>query len=308
MPSKSPSWAPTCAEAEVAATVALLRGTRAVPDAPSVIVGGRRHRPPLDHLGSNRRASRPRRGGRMNTWILLRAAGIGSYLMLFLSIAWGLVATTSVVTKRISKPSANLFHAFVATTGLALLGVHLGLLLIDEFMPFSFARPHRADGVGVSRRSRSRPASSRCTRSWSSWCRRGCASRSARRGGGACTSSPCRPSRSRSLHGVFAGTDTERPWMFAIYAITGLLVVFLTLVRAFTYGYRPPRPAPPGQNPTHGTGDTGVIVSSSSQVRRSSRPTTPGTARTAPQIVGTSDLRSMRPSRCTTPSSTSTST
>jgi hypothetical protein len=33
------SWAPTCAQAEVAATVALLRGTRAVADAPSVIVG-----------------------------------------------------------------------------------------------------------------------------------------------------------------------------------------------------------------------------------------------------------------------------
>lgn len=33
------SWAPTCAEAEIAATVALLRGTRAVADAPSVIVG-----------------------------------------------------------------------------------------------------------------------------------------------------------------------------------------------------------------------------------------------------------------------------
>src|SRR5687767_12568368 len=75
----------------------------------------------------------------MSTWILLRAAGIGSYLMLFLSIAWGLLGTTSVVTKHISKPSANLFHAFVATTGLALLGVHLGLLLIDEFMPFSLA-------------------------------------------------------------------------------------------------------------------------------------------------------------------------
>ena len=47
------------------------------------------------------------------------------------------------------------------------------------------------------------------------------------------------------LHGVFAGTDTERPWMFTIYAATGLIVVFLTLVRAFTYGYRPPRPPPP---------------------------------------------------------------
>ena len=73
----------------------------------------------------------------MTTWVLLRAAGIGSYLMLFLSVAWGLIATTSLVTKRISKPTANMFHAFVASAGFALLGVHLGLLLVDGFMPFS---------------------------------------------------------------------------------------------------------------------------------------------------------------------------
>ena len=67
----------------------------------------------------------------MTTWILLRAAGVGAYVMLFMAVAWGLVATTAVVTKRVSKPSANQFHQFVATTGLVLLGVHLGLLLID---------------------------------------------------------------------------------------------------------------------------------------------------------------------------------
>ncbi|HVD68147.1 MAG TPA: hypothetical protein VNF25_05590, partial [Actinomycetota bacterium] len=42
-------------------------------------------------------------------------------------------------------------------------------------------------------------------------------------------------------HGIFAGTDTNRPWMAAMYAITGLSVVFLTIVRGLTYGYRPPR-------------------------------------------------------------------
>ncbi len=50
----------------------------------------------------------------MTNWNLLRAAGIGSYLMVFLAVAWGLVATTSIVTKRISKQSSNLFHQFVA--------------------------------------------------------------------------------------------------------------------------------------------------------------------------------------------------
>ena len=43
-------------------------------------------------------------------------------------------------------------------------------------------------------------------------------------------------------HGVFAGTDSSRPWMFAIYVVTGLVVLFLLIVRGLSYGYRPPRP------------------------------------------------------------------
>ena len=31
------------------------------------------------------------------TWLLTRSAGVGAYLMLFLSVAWGLLATTSLV-------------------------------------------------------------------------------------------------------------------------------------------------------------------------------------------------------------------
>lgn len=180
----------------------------------------------------------------MNTWILLRAAGIGSYLMLFLSIAWGLVATTSVVSRRISKPSANLFHAFAATTGLALLGVHLGLLLIDEFMPFSLA------DLTVPMSSEYRPIAITAgviamyavvLIVVSSWLRKPLGTARWRR-----LHLLAVPAFALALaHGVFAGTDTERPWMFSLYAVTGLLVVFLTLVRAFTYGYRPPRPAPP---------------------------------------------------------------
>jgi hypothetical protein len=33
--------------------------------------------------------------------------------------------------------------------------------------------------------------------------------------------------------------------MWGMYALTGLIVVFLVLVRGLSYGYRPPRPAPP---------------------------------------------------------------
>ena len=180
----------------------------------------------------------------MTTWVLLRAAGIGSYLMLFLSVAWGLVATTSIVTKRISKPSANLFHAFVASAGLALLGVHLGLLLVDGFMPFSLAE------ITVPMASEYRPVAIAAGIAAmyaivivivTSWLRTSIGTVWWRR-----LHVLAVPAFTMALvHGVFAGTDTERPWMFALYAVTGLLVVFLTLVRALTYGYRAPRPVPP---------------------------------------------------------------
>jgi len=42
-------------------------------------------------------------------------------------------------------------------------------------------------------------------------------------------------------HGVFAGSDSSRPWMFA-YVATGLTTLFLVIVRGLTYGFRPPRP------------------------------------------------------------------
>lgn len=179
----------------------------------------------------------------MTTWVLLRAAGIGSYLMLFLSVAWGLVATTSIVTKRVSKPSANLFHAFVATTGLALLVVHLGLLLVDGFMPFSLASitlPMASDYRPLAITAGVVAMYAVVTVVVSSWLRRSIGTRWWRR-----LHVLAVPAFTLALaHGVFAGTDTERPWMFALYAASALVVVFLVLVRGFTYGYRPPRPAP----------------------------------------------------------------
>ena len=155
--------------------------------------GRGRRRDPILRGGT----ARSTRGvGRVTTWILLRAAGTGATSCCS-SRSRGLVATTAVVTKRVSKPTANLFRAFVASTGLALLGVHLGLLLVDGFMPFSvsaitlpMAAEYRPLAVSagviamyglVAVLVTSWPA-----RAW------------ARRGGDACTSWPCRCSRSPS--------------------------------------------------------------------------------------------------------------
>jgi predicted ferric reductase len=180
----------------------------------------------------------------VTTWILLRAAGIGAYLMLFMSVAWGLIATTSVVTKRVSKPAANMFHQFTATTGLVLLAVHLGILLIDAYMPFQVL------DLLVPMRSTFRPIATTAgviamyavvAVTVSSWIRKKLSTKVWRG-----IHLLAVPAFTLALaHGVFSGTDTERWWMWGMYALTGLLVVFLTLVRSLSYGYRPPRPAPP---------------------------------------------------------------
>ena len=180
----------------------------------------------------------------MTMWILLRAAGIGAYVALWLSVAWGLVATTGGVQKRISKPSANAFHAFVASTGLALLGIHLGLLLLDSYMPFALP------DVLIPLRSTYRPDAiaagvlamyGMVLLLTSSWTRSKLSTRLWR----AIHLLAVPAFVLALLHGVFAGTDTQRPWMFALYATTGVITFFLVVVRGLTADYRPPRPVPP---------------------------------------------------------------
>ncbi len=182
----------------------------------------------------------------MTNWILLRAAGIGAYLMLFLSVGWGLLATTSIVTKRVSKPTSTLFHQFVATVGVVLLGVHMALLVIDRFMPF------KPLDVLLPMHTTFRPWATTAgvlamygvvTVLVSSWLRKPLGTKAWR-----AVHLIAVPAFTLALaHGVFAGSDTERWWMWGMYAVTGLFVVFLVIVRGLSYGYRPPRPEPPAR-------------------------------------------------------------
>lgn len=177
----------------------------------------------------------------MTGWIWLRAAGVGAYVALFLSVAWGLVSTTGVITRRVSKASSNRFHASVATSGLVLLGLHLGLLLVHDHVPFDVLdllvpvrSSYRPFGVALGIVSMYAFA----VVAASSWMRSRMATRTWRS-----LHRLAVPAFTLALmHGVFAGTDTERPWMFALYAGTGATTLFLVLVRGLTVGHRAARP------------------------------------------------------------------
>ena len=180
----------------------------------------------------------------MMNWILIRAAGIAAYGMLWLAVAWGLAATTSAVSNRVSKQASTLFHQFAASAGLLLLAIHMGLLVIDKFMPYSLL------DTLVPMRSTFRPVAITfgvvamygvVIVMVTSWLRKPIGTLWWRK-----MHLLAVPAFTLAFaHGVFSGTDTNRNWMIVLYAVTGTLVLFLIFVRALTYGYRAPRATPP---------------------------------------------------------------
>jgi cytochrome b561 len=187
----------------------------------------------------------------MTTWIVLRAAGIGAYVMLFLSVSWGLIATTGVLGKRVSKATATSVHQFMSTAGLLLLAVHIGGLLVDAFMPFGpgdVLIPGRSSFEPV-------PVAFGIVAMYSmvfvivlSWLRKRIGTTWWRR-----SHLLAAPTFILSMiHGVFSGTDSVRPAMWWTYASTGVMVLFLVVLRGLTVGFRPPRAAAssPARRPT----------------------------------------------------------
>jgi sulfoxide reductase heme-binding subunit YedZ len=179
------------------------------------------------------------------TWNVLRAAGIGAYLMLWASVAWGLVSTTSVFGKAVSKQTTIALHQAFSTSGLVLLAVHLWFVLRDRFVPFTWLDlvvPLRATyrplgvafGIGAMFVMLLGVLST-------SWGRRLIGTKWWRRMHSLSVPAFCLA----LVHGLLTGTDTPRSSMFWLYLGTSAALLFLLLVRALTYGERPRRAVPP---------------------------------------------------------------
>jgi len=203
----------------------------------------------------------------VTTWIVLRAAGIGAYLTLFLSVAFGLMATSAPFDKRFAKQSAISIHQFLSTVGLLLLGVHIGGLLLDSYIHFG------PKEVLVPGTSTYRPVAvafgvigmyAMVLVLVSSWMRRHYSAKLWRR-----LHLFAVPAFVLSMvHGIFAGADASRRWMFLLYVVTACTVVFLLILRGLTVGLRPARRAqsspgslPPGPElPPRSSSEVGADV------------------------------------------------
>jgi sulfoxide reductase heme-binding subunit YedZ len=169
----------------------------------------------------------------LTTWFALRSAGVGAYLLLFASVTWGLIGTTGVLDKRVSKATSILVHHYISTSMVALVAVHLVGLLLDKVQPFhvidllvplhsTFRPVPVAFGVAAMYVSVLLLVTSWWrTRVGLTWWRRihvwGAPAFIA-----------------AMVHGIFTGTDANVPVVWWTYMITGAIVLFLLIVRGLT--------------------------------------------------------------------------
>jgi predicted ferric reductase len=167
------------------------------------------------------------------TWIVLRAAGVAAYVLLFGSVAWGLVSTTTLFGRRVAKATAVSIHQFLSTVAVVMLGVHLGGLFLDRFQPFGaldILVPLRTTYRSVAVAFGVVAMYLTMVVLMSSWLRKRVGTTWWRR-----LHLLTVPAFVLAmLHGITAGSDTSRPWMWWLYVATGVITVFLVLLRGLT--------------------------------------------------------------------------
>ena len=161
-------------------------------------------------------------------WYVTRAAGLTSYILLWLSMVWGMAISTKILSPSVDGSDSYDFHEFLSLLGLGFVLLHVIVLLFDRFLPFSvwqilipFVDTYRPLWVGfgiigfhlfllvtVTFYMR-RTIGSRAFRSIHMLSLVGYLG--------------------ATLHGLFAGTDSALPITKFLYLGTFLVIVFLTV-------------------------------------------------------------------------------
>ena len=89
-------------------------------------------------------------------WYVTRAAGLTGYFLLWLSMAWGLAIPSKIAQPFLEGTFTYDFHEYLSLLGLGFVFVHVAVLLLDKYLPFSLAQilipfvdPYRPFWVGL---------------------------------------------------------------------------------------------------------------------------------------------------------------
>jgi predicted ferric reductase len=170
-------------------------------------------------------------------WYVTRASGIIAYLLLWFSTVLGLAVTSKYLDGMLDRLFTYDFHEFISLLSVAFTLVHVLVLMLDKYLPYSLAQilvpfisPYRPFWVGVGviafytillvtitfyLRNRIGTRTFRVIHVLSLLGYIGV-----------------------TLHGYYAGTDTALPTMQVLYKVSGLAVLFLTIYWLALLGLR----------------------------------------------------------------------
>jgi predicted ferric reductase len=170
-------------------------------------------------------------------WYVTRASGIIAYLLLWFSTILGLAVTSKYLDGMLDRLFTYDFHEFISLLSVGFTLVHVIVLMLDQFMPYSltqilvpFISPYRPFWVGVGviafyiillvtitfyLRNKIGTRAFRTIHVVSLAGYLGV-----------------------TLHGYYSGTDTALPSMQILYKVSGLAVLFLTIYWLVTLGLR----------------------------------------------------------------------
>ena len=89
-------------------------------------------------------------------WYITRAAGLTGYLLLWLSVVWGLAVSSKILDSLLHRTFIYDFHQFISLLAIGFIVLHILVLLFDSYLPYSLAQilvpflsPYRPLWVGV---------------------------------------------------------------------------------------------------------------------------------------------------------------
>jgi sulfoxide reductase heme-binding subunit YedZ len=89
-------------------------------------------------------------------WYITRSAGLVAYLLLWLSTAWGLAVSSKIFDPLLHRAVTYDFHQFLSLLAIGFLFLHVLVLMVDRYMPYSLAQilfpflsPYRPFWVGI---------------------------------------------------------------------------------------------------------------------------------------------------------------
>ncbi len=163
-------------------------------------------------------------------WISSRVTAFVAYLAVAGSVVYGLLLSTKLLDAIAHRPVSFALHQDLAAVGLGLAAIHGALLGLDRTIHFGladllvpFASPYRPVAVGLGQLALY--AMALVTLSF--YTRRRIGTRRWR----LLHYVTFLAFAGATAHGILSGTDTTRPWAFAIYTVATVAVVFLTTYR-----------------------------------------------------------------------------